>query len=538
MKKNTVFSSRAFQKGTLSLISTVVILVAVVLLNVAATAVSQKYPFSLDLTANKDYTISLGDQYTTFVEGIDLAVDITVCAPKDDFDNGNYASYMIQTLMLTDYYNGSVSDTTTKYARQVGTFLQAFSVMNDKISVKFVDPNSVTEFAPISSQYVNENLAYGDVILSCEHPASNGGTFKRHQVLSMKDFFSAEMSQEYYAYGVTAYTISGSSLAEDVVSALYIVTSQSSVEVAVFGGHNTSQDYVGQLQSFLTKNNYTFTEVENLLNAEISDETMFGVIAAPNTDYSAQEIKVLEQFLENDGKYGRTLAYFPSCSQPELPNLEEFLAEWGIEILPAVSWDETEGNYYSYPYMVFAQPGETEYTETFDSTKQYFSPMNYRLVRTTFESQDGYTTQKILTTSENTYGFPIGEDIPEDWDVKDSKYKGQFDVVSMSTYQPKDTTAEQSHVLVVSGDYFAYEEILSSSAFYNSTLLINLFNGLSGQEDGTTVTIEEKVISTGSFGDQIMNTYAPLAVMVLFMGIVPVSLIAVSLVIWYRRKRK
>jgi hypothetical protein len=79
---------------------------------------------------------------------------------------------------------------------------------------------------------------------------------------------------------------------------------------------------------------------------------------------------------------------------------------------------------------------------------------------------------------------------------------------------------------------------LSSSAFYNSTLLINLFNGLSGQEDGTTVTIEEKVISTGSFGDQIMNTYAPLVVMVLFMGIVPVSLIAVSLVIWYRRKRK
>jgi hypothetical protein len=539
MKKNGLFSSRAFKKGTLSFISMIVILVAVVLVNVAATAVSQKHPFSVDLTANKDYTISLKDEYASFVQGIDQKVTITVCAPKDDFNNGNYASYMVQNLMLEDLYNNSgVSDTTTKYARQVGAFVQSFGAMNGNISVSFVNPNSVTEFSPVASLYPNEDFSYGDMIVACQHTTQTGETMNRYQVLTMQDIFTLQMNQEYYAYGVTAYAITGSSLAGDVVSALYIVTSESSVEAAVLGGHDTSADYVKQLKTFLNKNNYTFTEVDNLLKEQISDQAMFAVIAAPMTDYSAAEIKVLEDFLENGGKYGRTLAYFPSCSQPVLPNLEEFLAEWGIEILPAVAWNETEGAYHTYPYMVFAQPAQSEYTADFDSEQQYFSPMNYRLARTTFESREGFTTEKILTTAENTYGFPIGEEVAEDWTVADAKYKGQFDLVLKSSYQPADTAKAQSNVLVISGDYFAYEEIISSTAFYNSTLLLNLFNGLSGQEDGTTVAIEDKVISTTSFVEKTMNTYAPLVMMIFFIGIVPVSLIAISLVIWYRRKRK
>ena len=62
MKKSNMFSSRAFRKGTLSIVLTVVVIVAVMLVNVLATAVSQRYPFSVDLTSNKDYTISLSEE--------------------------------------------------------------------------------------------------------------------------------------------------------------------------------------------------------------------------------------------------------------------------------------------------------------------------------------------------------------------------------------------------------------------------------------------------------------------------------------------
>ncbi len=542
MKNKSFFSSKAFRKGTLSVVLTAIVIVAVILVNVVATAVSQRYPFSLDLTANKDYTIALTDEYTSFIQEIGQPVSMTVCAAEDDFSGGNYANFMVQNLMLTDYYNGTVAESTTKYARQVSLFLQSFPTLNKNISVTFANPNSVTDFAPVSTKYAEETLNYGDIIISCEHPATDGGTFERYQIVGMDDIFTVEMDQEmYYQYGASAYQITGSALAGNVVSSLYIVTSEESVEVAVFGGHDADAEYAGMLETFLKKNNYTFTQIDSLLNAEIKDQTVFGILSAPTTDYSAEELKALEAFLENDGKYGRVLVYLPSCGQPVLPNLEEFLVEWGIRILPAVSYSETQGEYYQYPYNIFAQPAESEYTEDFDPANDMFYPMNYRLMETAFENQNGYLTETILQTGQRVYGLPIGDDIPDDWTTADSQYNGQFPLVVLSTYQKAagaTSVAGESHVLAISGDYFMYDEVLKTSGMYNSTLLLNLFNGLSGQEEGKAVNIEDKVISTTSFADKIMNTYTPLVMMLVFVLIVPLSLVAISLTIWIKRKRR
>lgn len=538
MKKSSVFSSRAFRKGTLSIVLTAVVIVAVLLVNVLATAVSQRYPFSVDLTANKDYTISLTEEYESFVKNIDMDVEMTICAAKDDFNNSGYASAMVQTLSLTDYYAG-ISESTTKYARQVSTFMQAFSVLNPKITVTFANPNSVTEFASISSKYTSDELSYGDIIISCQHPSTSGETFERYQIVKMNDIFTVEATQDTTYYGM--YEITGSSLAGEIISRLYIVTNDSSVEVAVLGGHNVNSEYSDMLTGFLKKNNYTFTNVNNLLKDQIKEDTKMAILAAPTNDYTADEIKVLDSFLKNNGNYGRTLLYLPSCSQPELPLLEEFLAEWGIQILPAISYEEDENNYYQYPQWVMAQAADSEYTKGFDSAQQYFYPMNYRLAKTLFESQGGYFTTKILTTGENAYGYPISEEVPEDWKPADAKYKGQFDLVVMSTYQHADSAtsvAGESHVVVMGGDFFFYDEIMSSTACYNSTLTLNMMNGLTGQDSSINVSIEDKVISTTSFFEQILNSNAGIVVMVVFVAVLPLSLVVLSFVIWRRRKKK
>ena len=541
MKKPNFLSSRAFRKGTLSLAFTALVIVAVIVVNIIVSAVAERFPFSVDLTANKDYTISLTDEYAAFVKEINQPITVTVCAQEDDFSSGTYANYMAQTLTLTDNYMG-VSDNTNKYARQVSAFLKSFGVMNSNITVRFINPNSVTEFAPITNQYTTEDFAYGDVIVSCMHPATDGSEFERYQIVKMADIFTTEMNQElYYTYQTYAYDITGSSLAGTMVSALYIVTNESSVEVAVFGGHEVDQEYTDAVQSFLRKNNYTFTQVDQLLNAKIAEETQFGLIVSPQTDYSAAELEVLDSFLENGGKYGRTLVYLPSIGQPQLPNLEEFLQEWGIEILPVAAYDETSGNYYQYPYMLLAQAADSEYTKEFDNTQQYFEPMPYRLMRTMFDSQGGYTTQSILTTGKNACGIPLQDDVPEDWTPADAQYTGQFDLAILSTYQKLDSSANvagQSHVLVVSGDGFFYKEVMSNSSAYNSTLAINMFNDLSGQEESAAITIEDKVIATNGFSDQLVNSYAPVFVLVIFVLVIPAALVAMSLVIWIRRKRR
>ena len=158
-----------------------------------------------------------------------------------------------------------------------------------------------------------------------------------------------------------------------------------------------------------------------------------------------------------------------------------------------------------------------------------------------FDSQDGYTTTKILTTGPNACGLPLSENLSENWTPADAEYTGQFDLVLMSTYQKLDSAAGvagESHVLVISGDGFFYNDVMTNTSAFNSTLAINLFNGLSGQEDGTTITIEDKVISSTNFSDKLVNSYAPVVVLLVFVVAIPAALLVMSLVIWIKRKRR
>lgn len=543
MKKNNVFSSRAFRKGTASLVIIAVVVVAVILVNVLTTALSKQYPFSLDLTAEKDYTLTLGEEYETFVKSIDQEINVVVCASEEDFENNTYASNMAGMLALTDYAEGEFAESTTKYGRQVAAFVKTFPNLNRNIQVEFVNPSSVTDFAKVKNQFSDLELTYGDIVISCEHVNENGGTFTRKTMLTMNDIFTLESDQQAYysGYGEYCNYITGSSLAGQMVSSLYIVLNEESVEVAVLGGHGVDTDASDSLKSFLTKNNYTFTEVDNILTAEIGENTTFLILATPQTDYSAAEINKLQNLLENDGKYGRTLVYLPSSSQPELPKLEEFLVEWGIEVLPAVGYDESMVNYFGSPYYLLANVEDTDYTADYDESVQYVYPLCYRLLNTVFESKDGYVTTPILTTGDTAVGEPLDDSAGDDWTPETSSYKGPFDLAVLSTLQKADSSASvigESHVLVLSGDGFVTSELLSVTSVYNSSLLLNVFNSLAGVDETNGVNIEDKVISTTSFYDQILNTNAGTVVMVIFVGVIPLGLIIAGVWVWKARKKK
>ena len=555
MKKQSYFSSRAFRKGSLSLAITVVVIAAIVALNVVMTVIEQHYPLNVDLTADKDYTANLEGEYLSFVQGIDQPTEIFVCASRDDFENGAFASAMVQKLSLADYYYGTFSDSTIKYARQVAMFAESFTATNSNISVDFINLNSPSEASPVTQRFSSEELQYGDIIVACKHTTPEGMEYERYQVLPITDLFTTQDNQDiYYASQGTmsASDITGSRLVNSMVSALYIATRDKSVEVVVLD-NGVSEDTANimaqfaalempSLEKFLKKNNYTFTTVKTLNNAEISETAQFLIIPAPQKDLSKAEIDAIDQFLKNDGKYGRNLIYLASTDQPVLPNVEEFLAEWGIEVLPAVAFDKDYAT-----DLTIAEPADSDYTADMDKEKEFFAPTVYRLMRTSFNSLNGYTTTKLLTTSDNWYGKPITEEVVEDWDPETSPYKGQFDLAIKSTYQYlASSTAEpvESNVIAISGmpffgvDPAMGEDILTSTAYYNSTFTLNLFNDLSGQDEGVTVTIEDKVINTQSFYAEIQNKNTASVVTWVFMLIVPVSLFAISLIIWIKRKRR
>ncbi len=533
-------NSKAFKRGGMAIVTVIAAIIIAILLNVIVTTINDRFPFSVDLTANSDYTINLDGEYEQYVKNVSSDIKVTVCAPEDDFEGSTYVNAMVQNCGL----NVSSDDVTTmysKYARQTLLFVKSFPAINNKISVEFRDPNSVTDFSEIKNKYSGDNLAYGDIIVSCTHKTESGEDNERYRIIKMTDIFSTEVNQSLYSqlamYGSTYYNnLTGSNLATEMTSAIYTVTSESSVEIAVLGSHgaqtaNGENSELAGLKSLLSKNNYTFTDIANPLTDEIPEDAPFVLIYQPTEDYTADEITKLSNFLINGGSYGKNLIYVASAAQPELPNLEQFLSEWGIGVLPLVGYDET--NYYSSPSYLVSQPADSDYTSNYDAASTVIYPDVYRLARRTFETESRRYTTQIVTSYDTTVGRPVDAD--QNWKAAEATESGPFDLILMgSAYDSKGDgeKTDESHVVYFGGTYFLNQQILSADSIYNSTLTLNIFNGISGANETTeTVNISPKVISANSFSSQLINNSAPTVMYIVFVGIIPVGLIAAGIII-------
>ncbi len=540
-------NSKAFKRGGMAIVTVIAAIIIAILLNVIVTTINDRFPFSVDLTANSDYTINLDGEYEQYVKNVSSDIKVTVCAPEDDFEGSTYVNAMVQNCGL----NVSSDDVTTmysKYARQTLLFVKSFPAINNKISVEFRDPNSVTDFSEIKNKYSGDNLAYGDIIVSCTHKTESGEDNERYRIIKMTDIFSTEVNQSLYSqlamYGSTYYNnLTGSNLATEMTSAIYTVTSESSVEIAVLGGHgaqtaNGENSELAGLKSLLSKNNYTFTDIANPLTDEIPEDAPFVLIYQPTEDYTADEITKLSNFLINGGSYGKNLIYVASAAQPELPNLEQFLSEWGIGVLPLVGYDET--NYYSSPSYLVSQPADSDYTSNYDAASTVIYPDVYRLARRTFETESRRYTTQIVTSYDTTVGRPVDAD--QNWKAAEATESGPFDLILMgSAYDSKGDgeKTDESHVVYFGGTYFLNQQILSADSIYNSTLTLNIFNGISGANETTeTVNISPKVISANSFSSQLINNSAPTVMYIVFVGLIPVGLIAAGIIIWNRRRKR
>lgn len=540
-------NSKAFKRGGMAIVTVIAAIIIAILLNVIVTTINDRFPFSVDLTANSDYTINLDGEYEQYVKNVSSDIKVTVCAPEDDFEGSTYVNAMVQNCGL----NVSSDDVTTmysKYARQTLLFVKSFPAINNKISVEFRDPNSVTDFSEIKNKYSGDNLAYGDIIVSCTHKTESGEDNERYRIIKMTDIFSTEVNQSLYSqlamYGSTYYNnLTGSNLATEMTSAIYTVTSESSVEIAVLGSHgaqtaNGENSELAGLKSLLSKNNYTFTDIANPLTDEIPEDAPFVLIYQPTEDYTADEITKLSNFLINGGSYGKNLIYVASAAQPELPNLEQFLSEWGIGVLPLVGYDET--NYYSSPSYLVSQPADSDYTSNYDAASTVIYPDVYRLARRTFETESRRYTTQIVTSYDTTVGRPVDAD--QNWKAAEATESGPFDLILMgSAYDSKGDgeKTDESHVVYFGGTYFLNQQILSADSIYNSTLTLNIFNGISGANETTeTVNISPKVISANSFSSQLINNSAPTVIYIVFVGIIPVGLIAAGIIIWNRRRKR
>ena len=456
---------------------TLIIITCIVLLNIAAVAVTDRYPLSIDLTSEKVFELS--QDSIDYITNLEKNVDIYVLASEADFSGNN------------------------EYYKQAYEVLKKYEQYSDKISLSFIDLASNPTF---TNKFPNENLGAGDILVTSGDAAED---------LTATDLFDIE-----YSYGSYGASITASKAEQALTSAILNVTSDTKPLITFVKGHNEA-DY-SALVTLLEKNGFQTSEV-SLLTEEISEDAQVVVFVAPQNDLSQAEIDKLQAFLKNESDYGKHFVYFASVNQAALQNLEDWLRTWGISVDSGTVVETDGSRVMSYnAYYGIADIVDTSLTGEFkDSDVPLIMPLT-RPVSLAFSSSMGYSTSTLLEYSE-TAGI-ADENAAS---LSDISITGPITVAARSTYS-------SSSMSVFGSDYMIDQSVMESPSLSNESYILAAFNSLCPRKN--SVSIPSK--SLGNQNTFMLDQSKVTLYAMLFIIALPLGTLIIGLVIWLERKRQ
>lgn len=507
-------NKRKLRHGSFATAMTVLFVAAVVLVNIVTTMLFDRFPITIDLTSDSIYSVS--DETIEYIEGIDVAVSITVMATEDEYR--------------------SVSD----YAVQCSELLDKYTQYNPLIVVSYKDLNSNPDFVANYSQ----SLESGDIIVELAD-----GDHTRVKIVSLCDIIQVAEDYESYLseyanYYGALYThemfdtyglITGSIAEQALTSAIMAVTDANPVTVATLTYPGADESDVSGLTDLLDKNGYILTEI-NIQTEDIPDDVDLIIIPAPKIDYTTDEISKIETWLYNNGELEKDLIYVASVEQAETPNLDALLYKYGLTVESKVIY-ETNSSYYSgYQNRTFQTIVSEDYSDDISNPYLSLYVPNARAVSTRFDDGDGYYTCQILVqTSENAVLKDM-YDTSDDWTTDDATERGTFYSVAMGTYKVlnQDThISGYTHVIAVGSDQMLLSTLMSSSQFNNGDFFISLINEITEKTEGITITAKTISSSGVVISESVEN-----GLNVAFAVVIPVITVIIGVVVWVRRRHR
>ncbi len=483
-----IFQNRRFKYGSFATLLTAGFIAILIILNIIASLLVDKFPLTLDLTSNNAFGLS--QESIDFLKGLDQDVEIKVLAKKEDYLNAS------------DYYAQAI------------TVLDNYQKYSDRIKIDYID---IIKDPSIVSQYPDLSLSSGNILIKSD---------KRAKKILDSDLFNIEMDYNSYSQYIT------SSKAEQVLSsAIEYVIAERTILVSLITGHDELEST--GLAGILTLNNYD-TVSQKILSEDINPDAQIAVINAPKRDYTADEVKRLDLFLDNGGKFGKTLLYFADSDQPELPNLEAFLEEWGIGVGKGIVY-ETNNNMLAsaqYPFYAFTEFASNDYTTKIGNRDLGVMMAFGRPLTALFEGKGDKVTTTLLSYSATSYLYPA--DAPEGYTPSTTDEQGPFGALIRSQKMRYDgTTPLTSNLFVFSTSVAVDESVTTSTVMGNAEYVTEMLNTIS--DKGTSLNIVSKTVGS----KEISVTAAQIIVLgLVFIILLPLAVLSVGIVVWLKRRNK
>jgi len=458
---------------------------SLLLVNGIALQLSERNDLHFDLTTGALYEI--GNDTKTFLKSLDVPVQIYVLSDEGGFSGDRY---LIQAKRIIDQYPH----------------------FSGYITLEYIDYASNPTFAV---NYPEFPLSHGDLLIQ-------SGDRVRH--LPSVNLF-------YFAYAPDGSIGILSSRAEEAMtSAIVNVISDDITKIAMLTGNGASVESL--FSTLLTDNNF---EVHNVsLTTGSLDDYDAALLFSPTIDLSEDAIRNLEAFLYNGGQYGKMLFYTAGATQGALPNLEMFLAEWGIVFYDGAVFETTpERTYQFQPFYPTAQYEPGKFTGMLrDPSMPMLMPLS-RPMELLFTARDGYYAETLLYFSETSGVRP--SDAGDDFNADHATRRGPMPALVMSGFftGSQDGADLQSTIIVSSSTVMLDGVALQNSSLNNAEFLLNLFNELLDREN--LINIHPKSLAGRTLG---ITSAEASTLGVILVGIIPLAILAAGITVWLIRRHK
>ncbi|MBQ9860464.1 MAG: GldG family protein [Clostridia bacterium] len=520
-KAKRVRNVRRLRFGTAATVLTVVVIVGVLLLNVLVGIVADKFPINWDLSEDKVFTLS--EESEEIAKNVKNEVEIVIFMNESDLSNPTMGS---------DY---GVEELNTAMKELYTALRQYESLSGGKVTCQFINPDQEPAKFAAYSKY---EVSTGDILFL------SGERYRTSNVYETNNF-ATEIYQELMYYG--SYSTAFESKVEMVLAAnVNALQSENDRIVQVLVGHDEDEMVIEGLKELYELNGYVFEELSITGSGKFNPDAQVALIAAPTTDYSADEIKKVQQWVYNSGDYGRHLLVYTDASAA-CPNLYELLdVEYGIQVTDELILEtDADRMLYNSPYYVLCDVPTTDYTPNAASTGKLFT-MNARRLTTRLKDTadkeatishlgvplNAYPKSAQLIKFENEEAIATG-DTKGAYTPEESAYPLTSMIASViNAYNNNSYESTYGSVIVSGCPSAAYSTFVQYDSFVNEELLLDSVNSVTGHSD--SITISSKVLS----GDSVSFTGG--MQMVVGLGIftvgLPVALLIICLVVFLRRK--
>ena len=280
----------------------------------------------------------------------------------------------------------------------------------------------------------------------------------------------------------------------------------------------------------LKENNYEYTLLEDKIVNGISADYDAVIIPCPSRDFIGSELDGISEFLDNDGKLGKGLIFIADATAPYLPELYDFLEQWGIAIDEGILF-ATDTNHHLPEDPTTLGSYALGEDDMLKGMQLCLSGVNVPMYAA-FESDNGIKTQTLMGTAESTVAAPKGT--KPGWNGAD-KYEGKVYstvIEAVKEDYDDDNNPIMSYVTAFSSSDFLESEYNEYPDFSNKEIVFAVSERAVGEEE-SDISFVSKQITNEYFtvtedSAELMRT--------IFMIILPILTIIAAIVVYFRRK--